>query len=166
MMEGLTLKWRISTSGNLFSKIFFVSDHQIVYSKLYKNHCRYILTEVMTKLEKTLTETLVSLTSDWVELHIIIWRRLFIDPGKPTIMKMCGRTAAVRPRTAAVPPGKVIVHVGTTGVCPMLRWPSQLQIAAENEHFEVGALRSPTVHPYGGVRFLPVLKGTLELVFK
>ena len=41
MMEGLTLKWRISTSGNLFSKIFFVSDPQIVYSKLYKNHCRY-----------------------------------------------------------------------------------------------------------------------------
>ena len=27
MMEAPTLKWRISTSGNLFPKIFFVSDH-------------------------------------------------------------------------------------------------------------------------------------------
>ena len=49
-------KWRISTSGNLSSKIFLVSDHQILYSKLYKNHCREILTLLSTKLEKTLTE--------------------------------------------------------------------------------------------------------------
>ena len=65
-----TLKCCISTSGNLFSKIFFVSDHQIVYSKLYKNHCRYILMELMTKLEKTPSEIIASFTSDFVELHI------------------------------------------------------------------------------------------------
>ena len=37
-----TSKWRISTSRNTFSKIFHVSDHQVIYLKLCKAHFRHL----------------------------------------------------------------------------------------------------------------------------